>query len=59
MAADNLDVPLGTDKKKRKGLTLPVAMPQLVVGALSLSVAAVAIWAVLVDDPFGGERRIW
>jgi hypothetical protein len=43
LATDDLDVPLGTDKKKRKGLTLPVAMPQLVVGALSLSVVAVAI----------------
>ncbi len=55
MAAEDLDVPLGQDKKKRKGPALPVAMPQLVAGVLGLSVIAVGAWTALIDDPLGGE----
>jgi polysaccharide deacetylase 2 family uncharacterized protein YibQ len=55
LAADDLDVPLGTDKKRRKGLTLPIAAPQLVAGVLGFSVLVVGFWAVFADDPFGGE----
>ncbi len=55
MAADDLDVPLGTDKKKRPSLKLPVAVPQLVAGLLGLFVIVVGLWTLFSDDPFGGE----
>jgi polysaccharide deacetylase 2 family uncharacterized protein YibQ len=55
LAADDLDVPLGTDKKKRPGLKLPVAAPQLVAGLLGLSVIVVGLWTLFSDDPLGGE----
>ncbi|MGI8524755.1 MAG: divergent polysaccharide deacetylase family protein [Pseudolabrys sp.] len=53
--ADDLDVPLGTDKKARKTLKLPVAAPQLVAGLLGLSAIVVGAWTLFSDDPFGGE----
>jgi len=54
VAADDLDAPLGKTKK-RKGLTLPVALPQLVAGVLGLTIAAAGLWTVLASDPYGGE----
>jgi len=54
LAADDLDAPLGKSKK-RKGLTLPVALPQIVAGVLGLTIAAAGLWTVLANDPYGGE----
>jgi uncharacterized protein len=52
--ADDLSAPLGQDRAPKRR-TLPIAVPQAVALALSLLVVAVAGWAMVVDDPFGGE----
>jgi uncharacterized protein len=54
VASDDLNAPLGQDKKK--GLPqLPVAAPQLLAGMLGLFGLLVVAWAVFVNDPLGGE----
>ena len=58
MADDDLSAPLGQRKKKKKRFVLPIAMPKLIAGALALCVSVVAGWALLVDDPFGGEPMV-
>ncbi|MEA2987863.1 MAG: uncharacterized protein QOG83_574 [Alphaproteobacteria bacterium] len=55
MAADDLSAPLGQNRTRKRRLALPIAVPQVALGALALSVAVFAGWAMLVDDPFGGE----
>ena len=54
MAPDDLNAPLGQDK--RKGLPkLPAAAPQILAGALGLFGIMVVAWAIFVNDPLGGE----
>jgi len=53
--ADDLSAPLGQDRKPKRRGTLPIAVPQAVIGLLSLFVISLLAWAVVVDDPFGGE----
>ena len=54
MAPDDLNAPLGQDK--RKGLPkLPAAAPQILAGALGLFGIVVVAWAIFVNDPLGGE----
>ena len=55
MAADDLSVPLGQDAKKKRRFQLPIAIPQAIAGVLGICVAVFAGWALLVDDPLGGE----
>ena len=55
MASDDLNAPLGQDKRKRLLPKLPVSAPQLVAGALGLSGLIVVAWATFVHDPLGGE----
>ncbi len=55
MAADDLSAPLGQDKTPTRRRTLPLAIPQAIVGVLSLFVVVFAGWAMIADDPFGGE----
>ena len=55
MASDDLNAPLGQDKRKRLLPKLPVSAPQLVAGALGLSGLVVVAWATFVHDPLGGE----
>jgi uncharacterized protein len=52
--ADDLNAPLGQDKRKRL-LNLPVSAPQSLAAALGLSGVVVVAWAALVNDPLGGE----
>jgi uncharacterized protein len=54
LADDDLDAPLGK-KPKRKKVKLPVRLPQVVAGLLSLSVIAIGGWTVMASDPYGGE----
>ena len=54
MSADELNAPLGQDKRKRPS-KLPAVGPQLVAGALGLTGIAVVAWAIVVKDPLGGE----
>ena len=54
MAPDDLNAPLGQDK--RKGLPkLPATAPQILAGALGLFGIVVVAWAIFVNDPLGGE----
>jgi polysaccharide deacetylase 2 family uncharacterized protein YibQ len=55
VSADDLTAPLGQDQGSKRRRALPVAIPRAVAAVLSLFVMAVAGWAMLADDPFGGE----
>lgn len=56
MADDELSIPLGQNaKKKRQRFTLPIRVPHIIAGALGLFLFVCAVWAVMVDDPLGGE----
>ena len=54
MPPDDLNAPLGQDKPKRLP-KLPAAAPQILAGALGMSVIALVAWAIFVNDPLGGE----
>jgi len=55
VSADDLSAPLGQDKEPRRRRALPIAVPRAVAALLSLFVVIVAGWAMVMDDPFGGE----
>jgi polysaccharide deacetylase 2 family uncharacterized protein YibQ len=55
VAADDLSAPLGQHRTPKQRRALPIAVPQAVVGLLGLFVAIFAGWAMVADDPFGGE----
>jgi polysaccharide deacetylase 2 family uncharacterized protein YibQ len=53
--SDELNAPLGQTKKKSRLPKLPVALPQLLAGALATVGVVVVLWAAFVTDPLGGE----
>ena len=56
MADDELSAPLGKSaKKEQRRFRLPIRIPHAIAGLLGLFVLACAAWALMVDDPFGGE----
>ena len=55
MTADDLNAPLGTAKPKRRRFIIPALVPRAIAGALATCIVVFALWALLVDDPFGGE----
>jgi polysaccharide deacetylase 2 family uncharacterized protein YibQ len=56
VADDELSAPLGQNaKKKRRRLRIPIRIPHLIAGGLGLFIATFAGWALVVDDPLGGE----
>ncbi len=55
MADDELSAPLGQNAKTRRRLTSPISLLQATAGLLGLLLTICAVWAVLVDDPIGGE----
>jgi polysaccharide deacetylase 2 family uncharacterized protein YibQ len=58
---DELNAPLGQDKsgpdqkKKRRLPKFPVAGPQILAGVMGLFGLVVVSWALIVNDPLGGE----
>ena len=56
--ADELDTPLGQGTKKRQRFQIPIAIPQVIAGLLGLCLATFAGWALVVNDPLGGEPMI-
>jgi polysaccharide deacetylase 2 family uncharacterized protein YibQ len=54
LSSDDLNTPLGQDKKQRLG-KLPALAPQVLAGLLGLFGLAVAVWGAFVNDPLGGE----
>jgi polysaccharide deacetylase 2 family uncharacterized protein YibQ len=55
VAADDLSAPLGQNKAKKQRFVLPIAVPHVIAGALGLFVAIFVGWALLANDPLGGE----
>jgi uncharacterized protein len=57
VADDELSAPLGKSAKKAKQrrFRLPIRIPHAIAGMLGLFVLACAVWAMMVDDPLGGE----
>jgi polysaccharide deacetylase 2 family uncharacterized protein YibQ len=58
VADDDLSAPLGrsrTGKKRRRRFSVPVTFPQAIAGALALFLLTCGGWAVMVDEPLGGE----
>ena len=57
MTADDLNAPLGQHERKRRR-KFPVPIPQVIAAALALFVGVFVVWAVIGDDPFGGEPMV-
>jgi len=55
LSSDDLNAPLGQDKKKQPLGKLPGLAPQALAGVLALFGVAVAVWGAFVSDPLGGE----
>jgi polysaccharide deacetylase 2 family uncharacterized protein YibQ len=54
VASDDLNAPLGQDKKK-KPAKFPISGPQALAGLMGLCGLVVVGWALFVNDPLGGE----
>jgi hypothetical protein len=57
MAADDLSAPLGQETKRGRGLSTAIkaSLPQAIAIALATFLGAFVLWAVMADNPFGGE----
>jgi polysaccharide deacetylase 2 family uncharacterized protein YibQ len=58
VADDELSAPLGQNAKTRtirRGFTLPITFPQVIAAVLAVFVGLCGGWALMVDDPLGGE----
>jgi polysaccharide deacetylase 2 family uncharacterized protein YibQ len=54
MAVDDLTAPLGREpRKRRRAIKIPV--PQIIAGVLAAFLGLFVLWAVVADDPYGGE----
>ncbi|MEW6454003.1 MAG: divergent polysaccharide deacetylase family protein [Pseudomonadota bacterium] len=58
MADDELSAPLGKNPKTKSRFPLAVLIPWAIAGVLGLCVAVFAGWALVVDDPYGGEPMV-
>ncbi len=57
MTADDLSAPLGRQPaKRRRRVQIPV--PHVIAGALALFLGVFVLWAIVGDDPFGGEPMV-
>jgi polysaccharide deacetylase 2 family uncharacterized protein YibQ len=54
MTADDLTAPLGQQPRKRRR-TIKIPIPQIIAGTLALFLGLFVLWAIVADDPFGGE----
>ena len=52
---DDLSAPLGQDRTPKRKLAVPTAVPWAFAGLLGLFVLVFAGWAMLANDPLGGE----
>jgi polysaccharide deacetylase 2 family uncharacterized protein YibQ len=55
VATDDLSAPLGVGRPKRTRSALPPIVPRAIAGVLALCLAVFVLWALLANDPFGGE----
>jgi uncharacterized protein len=57
MTVDDLSAPLGREPKPQtRSIKIPV--PRIIAGVLALFLGLFVLWAILVDDPFGGEPSV-
>ena len=54
MTTDDLNAPLGQHRRKRR-LSIPITTSQVMAAVLTLFLGVFAVWAVVVNNPFGGE----
>jgi polysaccharide deacetylase 2 family uncharacterized protein YibQ len=54
MTTDELSAPLGQAPRKPRR-KFPITVPHVVAGALALFLGTFVLWAIVGDDPFGGE----
>jgi len=54
MMADDLNAPLGQQLRKRR-LSIPITTSQVMAAVLTLFLGVFVVWAVVVNNPFGGE----
>ena len=57
MTADDLSTPLGQHRQARRQRGFPVVLSYGAVALLALFPAVFVLWAVVGEDPFGGEPR--
>jgi uncharacterized protein len=57
MTADDLNAPLGQQLRKRR-LSIPITTSQVMAGVLTLFLGVFMVWAVVGNNPFGGEPII-
>ncbi len=57
MAADDLSAPLGQETKRGRGLSTAIkaSLPQAIAIALATFLSVFVLWAIIADNPFGGE----
>ena len=55
MTGDDFDTPLGQHLKKRRRFRVPITAAQVIAGCLALFLGTFVVWAVLANNPFGGE----
>jgi len=58
VVTDDLNAPLGQHRAPKRRRALPIAVPQAIAGVLGLFIAVFTGWAMLVDDPYGGEPMV-
>ncbi len=54
MTADDLNAPLGQHRRKRR-LSIPITTSQVMAAVLALFLGVFVVWAVVENNPFGGE----
>jgi polysaccharide deacetylase 2 family uncharacterized protein YibQ len=54
MTADDLNAPLGQRLRKRR-IKIPITTSQVMAGVLTLFLGVFVVWAVVGNNPFGGE----
>jgi len=54
MSADDLNAPLGQQLRKRR-LSIPITTSQVMAGVLALFLGVLVVWAMVGNNPFGGE----
>ena len=57
MTVDDLNAPLGQQPPKRRS-RLPATVPWVIAGLLVVFFGVFAVWAVMGDNPFGGEPMV-
>ena len=55
MAADDLTAPLGKNRPSNRRFALPIRLPHLLAGILGLPLVVFLGWAIVGDNPLGGE----